>query len=116
MPIGRLVFVEDAVSPALTTSASGVHPASATLAPPPPFYGEGNFFENSSTSHSWTGTLGVSLPGLDLPLTGEEFKTSLCVVNPKRTPAGCNFIEPKPVRGLRAGALQAMQSGRGLSR
>lgn len=104
MPIGRSAFAAD-VPDILTTSAPGVHPASATLAPPPPFHGEGNFFENSSASHSWTGTLGVSLPGLDLPLTGEEFKTSLCVVNLKKTPAGCDFIEPKPVWGPRIGAL-----------
>jgi hypothetical protein len=98
MAIGRSVFVESDVPGILTTSTPRAHPASAVLTPPPPFYGEGNFFENSSASHSWSGTLGVALPGLDLPLTGEEFKTSLCVVSLQKAPAGCDFIKPKPVR------------------
>lgn len=105
MAIGRFALLETDTPETFTTTGPGVHPASATLAPTAPFYGEANYFENSSTSHSWTGTLGVSLPGLDLPLTGEEFKTSLCVVDPKRTPVGCDFIKPKPVRGVRAGVL-----------
>ncbi len=75
----------------LLTSLPGIHPAAATLAPPDPFHGEANFLENSSTSHSWTGTLGVSFPGLDLPLTGPTYATSLCVSSPFRTPAPCDF-------------------------
>jgi len=101
MAIGRLAYLEGGAPGTLTTSMPGVHPAFATLAPPSPFHGEGDFYENSATSHSWTGTLGVSLPGLDLPLTGEEFKTSLCVVSPLKTPDGCDFVKTKPVRGAR---------------
>lgn len=75
----------------LLTSLPGVHPATATLAPPAPFHGEADFVENSSTSHSWTGTLGVSFPGLDLPLTGRSYATSLCVESPFKTPRPCDF-------------------------
>jgi hypothetical protein len=75
----------------LLTSLPGVHPATATLAPPPPFYGEASFHENSATSHSWSGTLGVSFPGLDLPLTGPSYATSLCVSSPFKTPQPCDF-------------------------
>lgn len=96
MAVGRSAYLESDVPGTLTTSLPGVHPAFATLAPPAPFYGEGNFLEGSSPdSHSWSGTLGVSFPGLDLPLTGAEFKTSLCVVSPLKAPAGCDFIRGK---------------------
>lgn len=75
----------------LLTSLPGVHPATATLAPPAPFHGQANFVENSATSHSWTGTLAVSFPGLDLPLTGPTYATSLCVSSPFKTPTPCDF-------------------------
>lgn len=107
MAIGRSVIVDEGPPGTFTTSMPGIHPAFATLAPPAPFYGEGNYLENSSTSHSWTGTLGVSLPGLNLPLAGADFKTSLCVVSPLVTPAGCDFIEPKPLRGARINIPQS---------
>jgi len=103
MAIGRAAFIDSRVPGTFVTSMPGVHPAFATLAPPAPFYGEGSYIESSSTSHGWTGTLGVSLPGLDLPLTGEQFKTSLCVVSPLRTPSGCDFAKPKPLVGARVG-------------
>jgi hypothetical protein len=76
----------------LLTSLPGEHPATATLAPSAPFHGEGIYKENSSTSHSWTGTLGVNFPGLDLPLTGPTFATSLCVLSPFKTPIPCDFL------------------------
>ncbi|HUC00245.1 MAG TPA: hypothetical protein VMS11_10505, partial [Solirubrobacterales bacterium] len=52
---------------------------------------------NSSVSHGWTGTLSIALPGLDLPLTGPEVLTSLCVLSPLRAPSGCDFTKPKPL-------------------
>lgn len=97
MAIGHSAYL-DRVTGALLTSLPGVHPATATLAPPPPFFGEANYLEKSATSHSWTGTLGVELPGLTLPLTGSDFYTSLCVVSPLKTPNGCDFIKQKPLR------------------
>lgn len=103
MAIGRSVSV-DRVPGALLTSLPGVHPATATLSPPAPFFGEANYLENSATSHSWTGTLGVELPGLTLPLAGPGFYTSLCVVSPLKVPDGCDFIKQKPLRPERRSA------------
>lgn len=94
MAIGRYATAEGGAG-TLVTSLPGVHPASATLKPPPPFHGEATFLENSTTSHSWTGSLGVELPGLDLPLAGPDFASSLCVVSPLKVPSGCDFLEPK---------------------
>lgn len=90
MAIGRSAVSEGGEG-TLLTSLPGVHPATATLAPPAPFHGEANFVGSSSTSHSWTGSLGVSLPGLDLPLTGRGFGTSLCVESPFKTRVPCDF-------------------------
>lgn len=103
MAVGRSAYLDPSAPGTLTTSLPGVHPATATLAPSAPFHGEASYLENSSTSHTWTGNLGISLPGLDLPLTGSAFKTSLCVVSPLRTPSGCDFVKPKPLRGARLG-------------
>lgn len=96
MAIGRSAYVEG-VPGTLLTSLPSAHPATATLAPPAPFFGEANYLEKSATSHSWTGTLGVNLPGLTLPLTGPGFYTSLCVVSPLKVPQGCDFLKPKPL-------------------
>jgi hypothetical protein len=96
MVIGRSAYV-NGFPGTLRTSLPGVHPATATLAPPAPFYGEADYLEKSPTSHSWTGTLGVNLPGLTLPLTGPGFYTSLCVVSPLKVPDGCDIIKPKPL-------------------
>jgi hypothetical protein len=90
MAIGHSAFATGGEG-TLLTSLPGVHPATATLAPPAPFHGEANFVENSSSSHSWTGTLGVNFPGLDLPLTGPSYATSLCVSSPFKTPLPCDF-------------------------
>jgi hypothetical protein len=99
--IGRSAWVQSNVPGTLTSSLPGEHPAYATLKPSSPFQGEGSFLENSSTSHSWTGDLAISLPGMDVPLTGPEFETSLCVVSPLKVPAGCDFIRPKLVGSAR---------------
>lgn len=102
MAIGRSAYLDGDIAGTLTTSLPGEHPATATLAPPAPFHGEAHYLENSANSHSWTGDLTVSFPGLELPLTGGEFKTSLCVVSPLKVPNGCDFIKPKPLRSERA--------------
>jgi hypothetical protein len=80
----------------LLTSLPGAHPATATLAPPAPFYGKAAYSEESQ---SWTGTLGVKLAGLRLPLTGPGFHVHLCVTNPLKDRDGCEFFkaEPPPV-------------------
>lgn len=96
MAVGRTALVNGGPG-TLLTSLPGEHPASATLAPPFPFSGEGSLYESSSRSHSWTGSLSVSLPGLEQPLTGPRFSTSLCVLSPLKSPSGCDFTKPKPL-------------------
>lgn len=93
MAIRRRGYVEGSPG-TLLTSLPGAHPATATLAPPAPFFGEANYLEKSVTSHSWIGTLGVNLPGLTLLLTGPEFSTSLCVISPLKAPGDCDLIKP----------------------
>ncbi|HXQ88194.1 MAG TPA: hypothetical protein VN733_01020, partial [Solirubrobacterales bacterium] len=81
----------------LLTSLPGVHPATATLDPPAPFYGQASYEEEAVDSRHWTGTLGVELPGLRLPLTGPGFQARLCVLNPLYAPrTGCDFFKAPP--------------------
>jgi hypothetical protein len=77
----------------LLTSLPGVHPATATLAPPPPFHGKAAYSEETG---AWTGTLGVDLAGLRLPLTGPGYRVHLCVVNPLTDKDGCEFFKTEP--------------------
>jgi len=90
MAIGRAVEVNGEAG-TLLTSLPGQRPATATLAPPAPFHGKAEYAENSATSHRWTGTLAVSLPGLEVPLTGAGFATSLCVLSPFKARLPCDF-------------------------
>jgi hypothetical protein len=89
----------------LLTSLPGEHPASATLSPPAPFHGQAEFLENSTHSHGWTGSLGISFPGFDIPLTGHGYYTSLCVISPLKFPQGCDFVKPKPLVSERINAF-----------
>jgi hypothetical protein len=91
MAIGRYASVSE-VPGTLLTSLPGVHPASAVLDPPAPFYGSGSYSEGAGAGE-WSGSLGVELPGLKLSLTGPEFHTRLCVLNPLRTRHGCDFFK-----------------------
>ncbi len=51
----------------------------ASVSPPAPFHGSATFHLDSPTSASWTGTLGVELPGVgDVPLAGADFWSALC--------------------------------------
>lgn len=95
MAIGRYAL---ALEPAATllTSLPGEHPANATLAPPPPFYGEAHYQEKSTHSYAWTGNLGIDLFGVRMPLTGSGFHTRLCVLNPVRAHKGCDFFKAEP--------------------
>jgi hypothetical protein len=96
MAIGRYALVLKAPG-TLLTSLPGVHPASATLAPPAPFFGKATYQEEPTDSRSWSGTLGVNLPGLKQPLTGPGFHTRLCVLSPLKTRSGCDFFKAEPV-------------------
>ena len=95
MAIGRYVL-SWAPRGTLLTSLPGVHPATATLAPPPPFHGEARYQEKSAHSGTWTGDLGVDLPGSKLPLTGPGFHTRLCVLSPLHHRHGCDFFKAEP--------------------
>ena len=92
MAIGHGAFL-DGFPGTLLTSRPGAHPATATLAPPAPFHGEASYSEQSG---AWTGTLGVTIAGLNLPLTGPDFDVRLCVVNPLRDKDGCDFFKTEP--------------------
>lgn len=95
MAIGRYALVLGSPG-TLLTSLPGVHPATATLAPPAPFFGEATYREKAADSRGWTGTLGVNLPGFELPLTGSRFHARLCVLSPMKTRDGCDFFKAEP--------------------
>lgn len=97
LAIGRSALGEGPVPGTLLTSLPGAHPASASLAPPEPFYGQGEYLEKTRKSHAWTGTLGVHFPGLDMSLAGPAWYSSLCVVSPLIAPYGCNVLKPRPL-------------------
>jgi hypothetical protein len=94
MPVGRFVQITGAPPGSLVTTLPGEHPASATLKPGAPFSGEARYLGTSPTTHSWTGTLAVRFPGLEVPLVGKGFYTSLCVISPLIKPQGCEFQTP----------------------
>jgi hypothetical protein len=51
---------------------------SATVSPPSPFTGSGSFLRSPAGSTSWTGSLGVSIPGIgNVSLTTTVFKAEL---------------------------------------
>jgi hypothetical protein len=95
MAIGRYALAE-APQGTLLTSLPGEHPATATLAPPAPFFGEARYREKSAHAGTWTGDLGIDLAGLRLPLTGSGFHARLCVLNPLKTRSGCDFFKAEP--------------------
>jgi hypothetical protein len=62
------------------TTGTGVIPSDATVEPPTPFTGSATFHLDSPHSSSWTGTLGVELPGIgEVALAGSTFSSALCV-------------------------------------
>jgi hypothetical protein len=92
MAIGHGVYL-DGPRGTLLTSLPGVHPATAKLALPPPFFGEATYSEEAN---AWTGDLGVRLAGVKVPLTGRNFGVHLCVANPLRDKDGCEFFKTEP--------------------
>lgn len=95
MAIGRYALLSGAPAGTLLTSLPGVHPASATLEPPAPFYGSGSYKEGAG-AQKWSGALGIILPGLKLSLAGPEFHARLCVLSPLKARRGCNFFKAPP--------------------
>ena len=92
MAIGHAAYLEGSAG-TLLTSLPGVHPATATLAPPAPFHGKATYSEETG---AWTGTLGVTLAGLKVPLAGPDYRVHLCVINPLRDKDGCEFFKAEP--------------------
>lgn len=72
-------------------SRRGVRPARAKVALGPPFEGSARFRGGTDASPaSWTGSLGVRLPGTGLlPLTGPHFRASLCRVSAFQPRSSC---------------------------
>jgi len=96
MAIGHYGFLSAGRGTLLTT-LPGVHPASATLDPPAPLYGQASYREDAAASRRWSGGLGIEFPGLRLPLTGPGFHARLCVLNPLYAPrTGCDFFKAPP--------------------
>lgn len=97
MAIGHYGFIAGGRG-TLLTSLPGVHPATATLDPPAPFFGQADYREEAVASRRWTGDLGVEFPGLRLPLAGPGFHARLCVLKPLYAPrTGCDFFKaPSP--------------------
>lgn len=90
----------------LLTSLPAVHPATATLSPPAPFFGEANYQEKSA--RNWASTLGVNFPDVQLPLFGPGFHVRLCVLNPLKTRDGCDFFKAEPAFDERPARLSLM--------
>jgi hypothetical protein len=60
-------------------SPIGVKPITATIKVPKPFEGTASFLKEGRKFPTWTGDLGLRLPGSGLvPLTGPEFDVGLC--------------------------------------
>jgi hypothetical protein len=83
---GRLTISRSANAVAepstLAVSDPSVRPATATVAPPFPFSGTATLEHAPGAAPTWSGDLGVDLPGLGaLPLTGPSFSASLCRKN-----------------------------------
>ena len=63
----------------LVAGDSRPYPRSATVTPPAPFHGSGEFQRTPEGERSWTGTLSVDFPGLDrVALTGPSFDARFC--------------------------------------
>jgi hypothetical protein len=80
MAIGRST---QALSPVgLLEITPGTSGRTASILPAGPFFGKGSYDETFGTAPIWSGTFGVSLPGLIQPLTGPGFIADLCDADP----------------------------------
>jgi hypothetical protein len=76
--VNSLVSAQGKASEFSTPDSPGVL-GDATVEPPSPFQGSATFHLDSPTSSSWTGTLGVELPGIGkVALAGSGFWSALC--------------------------------------
>jgi hypothetical protein len=99
MGISRQAFVHGTAAD-LAIGDTGDLPASATITLPAPFHGSAVFQRASGGENSWTGTLGVDLPGLGrVALAGPSFSAKLCRdsgCSPSRNPSA---FERRLIRG-----------------
>jgi hypothetical protein len=78
LAIAKAVIVLDGTI-SLVASPRATRPVSVNATPPRPFAGTGSYLEEKGQPPSWTGTLGIHLPGSGLvPLTGPEFEAEFC--------------------------------------
>lgn len=80
---GGRIEITRAVSSAsytgVTESAPGAEPFTATVEPPLPFVGSAGFSQAPALPATWSGSLGVELPGAGVvPLTGPGFAAEIC--------------------------------------
>lgn len=97
----RLIVLSEEI--AVLTGKPGAFPMEATVAPAKPFSGTATYFQERGQKASWSGDLGVWLPGAEtVRLTGPGFESSLCVVASERRLAAClrrlagSFLDPAP--------------------
>jgi hypothetical protein len=89
----KLMFlIEDTIS--LVASPRRAKPVTVDVTPPRPFSGIGSYLEEQGQPPSWSGTLGVRLPGSGLvPLAGPEFKAEFCRAISEREFERCEEAE-----------------------
>jgi len=82
--------LEDESSASYEVSPRRERPVTAEITPPSPFSGTGLYQEEGNLPATWTGSLGVRLPGLGLvPLAGPEFDSFLCRAADERESSQC---------------------------
>jgi hypothetical protein len=63
----------------LKLSRRSAQPRTAIVTPPKPFLGSATFSQTAGSAPTWSGDLGIHLPGAGLvPLAGPEFRARLC--------------------------------------
>lgn len=87
--VGRVAVAKLALvisdEPAVTISPRAADPLSAEVGLETPFEGTASYLAEGDLPPTWTGSLGIRLPGEGLvPLTGPEFETVLCRASGER--------------------------------
>lgn len=101
----------DASSRSLHLSAPEAEPETATLSLPKPFSGTATHRKEDGSAPTWTGTLGVRLPGLGtVPLAGTEFHSGLCRTTGFDAFEAClKRLAGNPAKGRRSEFLALLQ-------
>jgi hypothetical protein len=89
MTISRSAFTSGNEN-SIRASEPGVKPVTATISLPKPFSGSSVFHEEAGAAPTFTGSLGVRLPGAGLvPLSGEGFEAEFCQGASKKQSRAC---------------------------